>query len=115
MTFTDYVKSGTESNPFSESYTFTLTKLPEIGDTIEVILGDDSYVPYTHITAYNQDIKLNNEITYVRDYTKVRGTIPKNTTSRGTIYGMVDEYYNDCEYDFKNALITGKYSLFDPE
>lgn len=114
-TFTDYIKSGAEGNPFSESYTFTLTKLPEIGDTIEVILGDDSYVPYTHITAYDQDIKLNNEITYVRDCTKVIGTIPKNTTYRGTIYGMIDEYENDCEYDFKNALITGKYSLFDPD
>ena len=115
MTFTDYVIANTENNPFSESYTFTLTKLPEIGDTIEVILGDDSYVPYTHITEYDQDIKLNNEITYVRDYTKVRGTIPKNTTYRGTIYGMIDEYENDCEYDFKNALITGRYSLFDPD
>jgi hypothetical protein len=34
---------------------------------------------------------------------------------KGTIYGMIDEYENDCEYDFKNALITGKYSLFDPD
>lgn len=115
MTFTDYVRANTENNPFSESYTFTLTKLPEIGDTIEVILGDDSYVPYTHITAFDQDIKLNNEITYVRDYTKVRGAIPKNTTYRGTIYGMIDEFENDCQYDFKNALITGRYSLFDSD
>jgi hypothetical protein len=40
---------------------------------------------------------------------------PKNTSYKGIIYGMVDEFENDCEYDFKNALITGEYSAFDPD
>lgn len=37
------------------------------------------------------------------------------TIYKGVIYGMIDEFENDCEYDFKNALIAGKYSLFDPD
>jgi hypothetical protein len=113
MNFKDYIISGPKGNPFSESYTFTLNKLPEIGDNIEVKLGNDSYVPYTNVSLSNKNI--NKQITYVEDYTKVLGTIPKNATYRGTIYEMVDEFNNSCEYDFKNALITGKYSLFDPD
>lgn len=45
---------------------------------------------------------------YVQSYSNT-------TIYKGVIYGMVDEYENDCEYDFKNALITGKYSVFDPD
>lgn len=44
---------------------------------------------------------------YVKGY-QIKG---KN---KGVIYGMVDEFENDCEYDFKNALIKGNNSLFDP-
>ena len=113
ITFTDYIISETESYTFSESYTFTLSKLPEIGDTIEFELGGASYVPFTNVSLSNKNI--NNQITYVKDYTKVISIIPKNTSYRGIIYGMVDEFENDCEYDFKNALITGRYSLFDPD
>lgn len=98
-----------------DSYcTATLSKIPELGDTIEFKLGDDCYVPQEQVGPPEQNLKVNKYITYIEDYNKIKNILPK-PKHRGTIYGMIDEYENDCEYDFKNALITGKYSLFDPE
>lgn len=99
-----------DNNGNSGEYTLTLLKEPEVGDYIEVTINGDSYTP----TNYSTGPWAIQKVDAIKN-TKIISTIPKNTTYRGTIYGMVDEYENDCEYDFKNALITGKYSLFDPD
>jgi hypothetical protein len=98
-----------DSNGNSGEYTLTLLKEPEVGDYIEVTINGDSYTP----TRYGIVPWTIQKVDAIRN--TIISTSPKNTTYRGTIYGMVDEYENDCEYDFKNALITGKYSLFDPD
>lgn len=95
--------------------TLNLSKYPEIGDTIEVIINGDLYVPgiYKYIDGNNVFVqpyhiqKIENRFT-VTEY------IPK-PIYKGVIYGMIDEFENDCEYDFKNALIIGKYSPFNPD
>lgn len=93
----------------SGEYTLTLLKKPEVGDYIEVTVNGDSYTPVN----YEGEPWAIQKVVVTND--TIISTVPKNTTYRGTIYGMIDEFENDCEYDFKNALVTGKYSLFNPD
>jgi hypothetical protein len=95
--------------------TLNLSKYPEIGDTIEVIINGDLYVPgiYKYVDGNNVFVQPYHIQKIENSYT-VTEYIPE-PIYKGVIYGMVDEFENDCEYDFKNALITGKYSPFNPD
>lgn len=127
-------KSGSHSPGYVSTYSekvYTLNKkfqieYPNKGDMIEgPVTGSmvtilDNWVEKEPGKYYDPDFVPNYEgqlpsvywyagesLDYVKAY-KIK------EKSKGVIYGMIDEFENDCEYDFKNALIKGNNSLFDP-
>lgn len=105
-------------------YSLTLSKDPEIGDVVGVEIGSlvdgnivgDSYTVTASVNVNGVSTDIPYKIQKVEKAFKVKEFYQNsNKKFSGVIYGMVDEFENDCQYDFKNALITGKYSLFDPD
>ena len=64
--------------------------------------GSDTYIPSTP-----------HKVLYEGVDTRIQSYTPK-VNYKGVITYMIDEWENECDYDFKNIMFTGQGTLFDP-
>lgn len=77
--------------PGTTAYHYTKSEFPKIGDGIYIHINGE---PHTSIDNY--------------DYDDPVGVV--SGFGRGVIYRMIDEFNNDCPYDFKNIQFNTKVS-----
>jgi len=106
---TDYVTTTSQSNTSSAGHQFDIivkangaNKLDE--NAYAVQHTGDTYFANSNLSAW----KLN----YCIDNDTNRFTWAGSSNGKGVVYRMIDEFNNDCPYDFKNILFTvsGKYT-----
>jgi len=102
---TDYVTTTVQTNTTSANHAFDLVvtatdtnkldcmaqALPHSGDTYFSTAGAD-------LTKWQVWYNINNDTT--------KYAWADTTNGKGVIYRLIDEYGNDCPYDFKNILFT---------
>lgn len=100
---TDYVTTTSQANTLSANHQFDIIVLALTNDTLSeqawaIHHEGDTYFQNSHLEAW--------QIWYCLDNDTSR-FFWANSKGKGVIYRMIDEFGNDCPYDFKNIL--GKY------
>ena len=105
---TDYSCTTSTSNTSSAGHQFDIivlatdaNKLSEEARAIQH--SGDTYFANNNLAAW--------KIWYCLDNSSTRFEWADSTNGKGVIYRMIDEFGNDCPYDFKNILFTGGVSF----
>ena len=98
---TDYVTTTIQANTQSAGHPFDVivtaldtNKLSEIASAIQSTRDTNGYFSNSNLVAW--------QLWYCLDNDTNRFSWADSTNGKGVIYRMIDEYDNDCPYDFKN-------------
>lgn len=96
---TDYVTTTSDAESRSVGHQFDIIVLA----LDESHLSEESYAAHHAGDSYFANSKLEAwRLMYCLDNDLIRFTWADTTNGRGVIYRMIDEFYNDVPYDFKN-------------
>ena len=98
---TDYVTTTIQANTQSAGHPFDVivtaldtNKLSEIASAIQSTRDTNGYFSNSNLVAW--------QLWYCLDNDTNRFSWADSTNGKGVIYRMIDEFNNDCPYDFKN-------------
>lgn len=112
---TDYVCTTTQSNTISAGNKFDVIVLATGTNSLSEQARAINHTPQEGETDYFANSNLSAwQIWYCLDNDTNRFTWVDATNGKGVIYRMIDEWENDCEYDFKNIMYI-RYKLNAPE
>lgn len=112
---TDYVCTTTQSNTISAGNKFDVIVLATGTNSLSEQARAINHTPQEGETDYFANSNLSAwKIWYCLDNDINRFTWADATNGKGVIYRMIDEWDNDCEYDFKNIMYI-RYKLNAPE
>ena len=112
---TDYVCTTTQVNTISAGNKFDIIVLATSTNTLSEQARAINHTPQDGETDYFANSNLSAwKIWYCLDNDTNRFTWADATNGKGVIYRMIDEWENDCEYDFKNIMYI-RYKLNAPE
>ena len=112
---TDYVCTTTQSNTISAGNKFDVIVLATGTNSLSEQARAINHTPQEGETDYFANSNLSAwQIWYCLDNDTNRFTWADATNGKGVIYRMIDEWENDCEYDFKNIMYI-RYKLNAPE
>ena len=98
---TDYVTTTSQTNTQSAGHQFDVIVLALTNDTLAERAWachheGDTYFQNSHLEAWQIWYCLDN------DTERFAWAVPSSNGGKGVIYRMIDEWNNDCPYDFKN-------------
>ncbi len=98
---TDYVTTTSQENTQSAGHQFDVIVLALTNDTLAERAWachheGDTYFQNSHLEAWQIWYCLDN------DSDRFEWSVPASDGGKGVIYRMIDEFNNDCPYDFKN-------------
>ena len=98
---TDYVTTTSQTNTQSAGHQFDVIVLALTNDTLAERARachheGDTYFQNSHLEAWQIWYCLDN------DTSRFAWAVPSSDGGKGVIYRMIDEWNNDCPYDFKN-------------
>ena len=98
---TDYVTATSQENTRSAGHQFDVIVLALTNDTLAERAWachheGDTYFQNFHLEAWQIWYCLDN------DTSRFEWAVPSTSGGKGVIYRMIDEFNNDCPYDFKN-------------
>lgn len=100
---TDYMTTTTQENTQSAGHQFDVIVLALDGGR----LSEKAWAAHHEGDEYFKDSNLSAwQIWYCFDNDTERFAWANSATGTGVIYRMIDEWGNDCPYDFKNVLFT---------
>lgn len=109
---TDYITTSSQENTTSAAHQFDIIVLALSDFTISeeawatVSESDTSgYFSNSNLSAW--------KIWYCLENDKTRFAWADKQNGKGVIYRMIDEFGNDCPYDFKNILFYSKFTFHD--
>lgn len=112
---TDYVCTTTQSNTISAGNKFDVIVLATSTNSLSEQARAINHTPQEGETDYFANSNLSAwRIWYCLDNDTTRFAWADATNGKGVIYRMIDEWENDCEYDFKNIMYI-RYKLNAPE
>lgn len=112
---TDYVCTTTQSNTISAGNKFDVIVLATGTNSLSEQARAINHTPQEGETDYFANSNLSAwRIWYCLDNDTTRFAWADATNGKGVIYRMIDEWENDCEYDFKNIMYI-RYKLNAPE
>lgn len=112
---TDYVCTTTQSNTISAGNKFDVIVLATGTNSLSEQARAINHTPQEGETDYFANNNLSAwQIWYCLDNDTNRFTWVDANNGKGVIYRMIDEWENDCEYDFKNIMYI-RYKLNAPE
>lgn len=102
---TDYITTTSQSDTQSAERQFDIIVLALTNDT----LSERAWACHHEGDTYFQNSHLESwQIWYSLDNDKTRFAWASSSKGTGVIYRMIDEYNNDCPYDFKNISILNE-------
>ena len=112
---TDYECTTTQENTISAGNKFDVIVLATGTNSLSEQARAINHTPQDGETDYFANSNLSAwQIWYCLDNDTNRFTWVDATNGKGVIYRMIDEWENDCEYDFKNIMYI-RYKLNAPE
>ena len=108
---TDYKCTTTDTDSSAAGHQFDIVVKAVADDTLSEKChacrhtGDIYFPVSTNFDAW--------ELWYCLDNDSSRFDWADETSGRGVIYRMIDEFGNDCPYDFKNIMFLREYSWFN--
>lgn len=115
---TDYVTTTSQEKTQSAGHQFDVIVLALTNDTLAERAWachheGDTYFQNSHLEAWQIWYCLDN------DSDRFEWSVPASDGGKGVIYRMIDEFNNDCPYDFKNIqfIINGRaeYTFYNAE
>lgn len=110
---TDYVTTTTQADTQSANHPFDVIVLATSTNTLSeearaIQHSGDTYFANSNLSAW--------KVWYCLDNNKVKYSWVDTTNGKGVIYHMIDEWGNDCPYDFKNIQFKRKLTngQYDP-
>lgn len=111
---TDYVCTTTQSNTISAGNKFDVIVLATSTNSLLEQARAINHTPQEGETDYFANSNLSAwQIWYCLDNDTTRFTWADATNGKGVIYRMIDEWGNECGYDFKNIMYV-RYKLIAP-
>lgn len=111
---TDYVCTTTQSNTISAGNKFDVIVLATGTNSLSEQARAINHTPQGGETDYFANSNLSAwQIWYCLDNDTTRFTWADSTNGKGVIYRMIDEWGNECGYDFKNIMYV-RYKLIAP-
>lgn len=111
---TDYVCTTTQSNTISAGNKFDVIVLATGTNSLSEQARAINHTPQEGETDYFANNNLSAwQIWYCLDNNTTRFTWADSTNGKGVIYRMIDEWGNECGYDFKNIMYV-RYKLIAP-
>lgn len=111
---TDYVCTTTQSNTISAGNKFDVIVLATGTNSLSEQARAINHTPQKGETDYFANNNLSAwQIWYCLDNDTNRFTWADSTNGKGVIYRMIDEWSNECGYDFKNIMYV-RYKLIAP-
>ena len=111
---TDYVCTTTQSNTISAGNKFDVIVLATSTNSLSEQARAINHTPQEGETDYFANSNLSAwQIWYCLDNDTTRFTWADATNGKGVIYRMIDEWGNECGYDFKNIMYV-RYKLIAP-
>lgn len=111
---TDYVCTTTQSNTISAGNKFDVIVLATGTNSLSEQARAINHTPQEGETDYFANSNLSAwQIWYCLDNNTTRFTWADSTNGKGVIYRMIDEWGNECGYDFKNIMYV-RYKLIAP-
>ena len=111
---TDYVCTTTQSNTISAGNKFDVIVLATGTNSLSEQARAINHTPQEGETDYFANSNLSAwQIWYCLDNDTTRFTWADATNGKGVIYRMIDEWGNECGYDFKNIMYV-RYKLIAP-
>ena len=111
---TDYVCTTTQSNTISAGNKFDVIVLATGTNSLSEQARAINHTPQEGETDYFANSNLSAwQIWYCLDNATTRFTWADSTNGKGVIYRMIDEWGNECGYDFKNIMYV-RYKLIAP-
>ena len=112
---TDYICTTTQENTVSAGNKFDIIVLATSTNTLSEQARAINHTPQEGETDYFANNNLSAwQIWYCLDNDTNRFPWSDATNGKGVIYRMIDEWENDCEYDFKNIMYI-RYKLNAPD
>ena len=112
---TDYECTTTQSNTISAGNKFDIIVLATGTNSLSEQARAINHTPQEGETDYFANSNLSAwQIWYCLDNDTNRFAWADATNGKGVIYRMIDEWENDCEYDFKNIMYI-RYKLNAPD
>ena len=107
---TDFITTTTQANTKSAGHQFDLLVLASAPN----ILSEEARVCKHEGISYFDKSKLNAwKVWYCIDNDKERFAWADTIKGKGVIYRMIDEFNNDCPYDFSNIIFRRSYEWFE--
>ena len=111
---TDYVCTTTQVNTISAGNKFDIIVLATGTNSLSEQARAINHTPQEGETDYFANSNLSAwEIWYCLDNATTRFSWADSTNGKGVIYRMIDEWGNECGYDFKNIMYV-RYKLIAP-
>ena len=111
---TDYICTTTQENTISAGNKFDVIVLATSVNTLSEQARAINHTPQEGETDYFANNNLSAwQIWYCLDNDTNRFTWADSTNGKGVIYRMIDEWGNECGYDFKNIMYV-RYKLIAP-
>ena len=111
---TDYVCTTTQSNTISAGNKFDIIVLATSANSLSEQARAINHTPQEGETDYFANSNLSAwKIWYCLDNNTTRFAWADATNGKGVIYRMIDEWGNECGYDFKNIMYV-RYKLIAP-
>ena len=111
---TDYVCTTTQSNTISAGNKFDVIVLATGTNSLSEQARAINHTPQEGETDYFANSNLSAwQIWYCLDNATTRFSWADSTNGKGVIYRMIDEWGNECAYDFKNIMYV-RYKLIAP-
>lgn len=111
---TDYECTTTQSNTISAGNKFDVIVLATSANTLSEQAKAINHTPQEGETDYFANSNLSAwQIWYCLDNNTTRFAWADATNGKGVIYRMIDEWGNECGYDFKNIMYV-RYKLIAP-
>ena len=111
---TDYVCTTTQSNTISAGNKFDVIVLATGTNSLSEQARAINHTPQEGETDYFANSNLSAwQLWYCLDNDTTRFTWADATNGKGVIYRMIDEWGNECGYDFKNIMYV-RYKLIAP-
>lgn len=111
---TDYVCTTTQSNTISAGNKFDVIVLATGTNSLSEQARAINHTPQEGETDYFANSNLSAwQIWYCLDNATTRFPWADSTNGKGVIYRMIDEWGNECGYDFKNIMYV-RYKLIAP-
>lgn len=106
---TDYMTTTKQRNTQSAGHQFDIIVTADSNNTLNEVARACKHVNDTYFATENLNAW---QIWYCLDNDIERFAWADTTNGKGVIYRMIDEYNNECPYDFKNIMFK-KYLYYD--